>query len=35
MTRPSIERCIKIFVVALIATFVWTVSRVLTMLGWF
>lgn len=35
MTRPAIERCIKIFIVALIVTFVWTVSRVFTMLGWF
>jgi hypothetical protein len=35
MTRPSIERCIKIFIVALIVTFGWTLTRVLTMLGWF
>ena len=34
MTRPSIERWIKIFIVALIATFAWTVGKVLTMLGW-
>jgi len=33
MTRPQIERCIKIFIVALIATFVWTVTKVLEMLG--
>jgi hypothetical protein len=33
MTRPSIEFCIKIFVVALVATFVWTVVGVLGMLG--
>ena len=33
MTRPQIERCIKIFIVALIATFVWSVTKVLGMLG--
>ena len=35
MTRPAIERCIWIFIVALIATFLWTVAKVLAMLGWF
>jgi hypothetical protein len=35
MTRPAIERCIKIFIVLLIATFVWTVTRVFGLLGWF
>jgi hypothetical protein len=35
MTRPSIERCIKIFIVALIATFGWTVWKVGVMLGMF
>ena len=35
MTRPQIESCIKIFIVALIATFVWTVTRVFGMLGLF
>ena len=35
MTRPAIERCIWVFIVALIATFVWTVGKVLGMLGWF
>jgi hypothetical protein len=35
MTRPSIERCIWVFIVLLVATFVWTVTRVLDMLGWF
>jgi len=35
MTRPSIERWIKIFVVTLIATFGWTLARVCGMLGWF
>jgi hypothetical protein len=35
MTRTSIERCIWIFIVALIATFIWTVAKVFTMLGWF
>jgi hypothetical protein len=34
MTRTSIERCIWIFVVALIATFSWTLVKVLAMLGW-
>jgi hypothetical protein len=35
MTRPAIERCIWIFIVALFATFVWTVCEVLKMVGWF
>jgi|GEM_PF-3394621 len=35
MTRPAIERCIWVFIVALIATFVWTVAKVFAMLGWF
>ena len=34
MTRHAIERCIWVFIVALIVTFVWTVSKVLIMLGW-
>jgi hypothetical protein len=34
MTRTSIERCIWIFVAALIATFLWTVAQVFSMLGW-
>ena len=34
MTRSSIEIAIKIFVVALIATFALTVYKVLAMLGW-
>lgn len=33
MTRPAIEACIKVFIVALVITFVWTIWRVLTMLG--
>lgn len=33
MTRPAIERWIKLFVVALIATFTWTVAKVCMMLG--
>ncbi len=33
MTRTAIERCIKIFIVALIFTFIWTVYQVLQMLG--
>jgi hypothetical protein len=35
MTRPAIERCIWVFIVALSATFIWTVAKVFTMLGWF
>ncbi len=35
MTRPAIELCIKVFIVALIITFGWTVTRVLAMLGCF
>jgi hypothetical protein len=35
MTRLAIERCIWIFIVALSATFVWTVTEVLKMVGWF
>ena len=34
MTRSSIEFSVKLFVIALIATFGWTVVRVLDMLGW-
>jgi hypothetical protein len=34
MTRPAIERCIWVFIVALIITFIWTVVKVLAMLGW-
>ena len=35
MTRASIERSIKIFLVALILTFLWTVWKVGLMVGWF
>lgn len=35
MTRPAIERCIWIFLVALIFTFIWTLTRVAAMLGLF
>ena len=35
MTRTSIEACIKLFIVALICTFIWTVFRVLGMIGVF
>lgn len=35
MTRTAIERCIKVFIVALIATFIWTVTQVLELIGWF
>ena len=34
MTRTSIERCIWIFIVALVITFIWTVAKVFGMLGW-
>jgi hypothetical protein len=34
MTRLAIERCIWIFLIALVLTFVWTVIKVLGMLGW-
>jgi hypothetical protein len=34
MTRPAIEFCIRVFIVLLVATFVWTATRVLDMLGW-
>jgi len=34
MTRPAIERCIWVFIVALIVTFGWTLTQVLGMLGW-
>jgi hypothetical protein len=35
MTRSAIERCIWVFIIALILTFIWTVVKVLAMLGWF
>ena len=35
MTRPAIERCIWVFIIALVCTFLWTVTRVLAMIGWF
>ncbi len=34
MTRTSIERSIWIFIVALVCTFIWTVCKVLALLGW-
>lgn len=34
MTRLAIERCIWVFIIALIATFGWTIIKVLGMLGW-
>jgi|GEM_PF-1643040 len=35
MTRTSIEFAIKVFIVLLVATFLWTLYRVLGgMLGW-
>lgn len=33
MTRPAIERWIKLFVVALILTFTWTVAKVCMLIG--
>ena len=35
MTRTSIERCIWIFIVALILTFGWTLTKVAGLLGLF
>lgn len=34
MTRHAIERCIWVFIIALIITFGWTLTRVLAMFGW-
>jgi len=34
MTRPAIERCIYVFILALVVAFAWTVMRVMMMLGW-
>jgi hypothetical protein len=34
MTRPAIERCIWVFIIALVATFLWTLTGVFGMLGW-
>lgn len=34
MTRQSIERSVKIFLVALILTFAWTVYQVFVLVGW-
>ncbi len=34
MTRSSIETATKIFLVALIITFIYTVYKVLQMIGW-
>ncbi len=33
MTQPAIERSIIIFLIALICTFVWTVCKVLALVG--
>lgn len=35
MTRPSIERSIHVFLVALVLTFIWTVTKVAALLGLF
>lgn len=34
MTRTSIERSIYVFIVALICTFIYTVCKVLALIGW-
>lgn len=34
MTRSSIEAAAKIFIVALILVFIWTVTKVLAQFGW-
>jgi hypothetical protein len=34
MTRTSIEAAAKIFIVALIVVFIWTVIKVMAQLGW-
>lgn len=34
MTRSSIEAAAKIYIVALILVFIWTVTKVLQQLGW-
>jgi flagellar biogenesis protein FliO len=34
MTRSSIEAASKIFIVALIIVFIWTVTKVLAQFGW-
>lgn len=34
MTRPAIENCIKVFLLALIVVFILTVVKVVQMLGW-
>ncbi|MEY3898203.1 MAG: hypothetical protein RLZZ214_3724 [Verrucomicrobiota bacterium] len=34
MTRSSIEAAAKIYIVALIAVFIWTVYKVLQQIGW-
>lgn len=35
MTRSSIERSIHLFLVALVLTFIWTVTKVAALLGLF
>jgi hypothetical protein len=34
MTRSSIEAATKIYIVALILVFIWTVYKVLAQIGW-
>ncbi len=35
MTRPAIEACIKVFLLALVVVFILTVWKVLQMIGFF
>lgn len=34
MTRSSIEAAAKIYIVALICVFIWTVTKVMAQIGW-
>lgn len=34
MTRSSIENAAKVYIVALIIVFIWTVTKVLAQIGW-
>jgi flagellar biogenesis protein FliO len=34
MTRRSIEAAAKIYIVALIIVFIWTVTKVMAQIGW-
>lgn len=35
MTRPQVEFCAKLLMLAIICTFIWALYHVLVMLGWF